>query len=112
MRNIRYRWHLRAVMAERGLFATSDLVPLLAERGVEMSSSQVFRLVSGTPERLNCSVLAALTDALDCSVGDLFEPYAIASNGRARRAASTGGEAESLSPRGLGRPVRARVVDE
>ena len=29
-----YRWHLRARMAAAGMFATTDLVPLLAERGV------------------------------------------------------------------------------
>ncbi|MFC6526715.1 hypothetical protein [Nonomuraea rubra] len=28
-----YRWHLRKVMAVRGLYATTDLRPLLAERG-------------------------------------------------------------------------------
>ena len=29
-----YRWNLRMRMAERNMFATSDLVPLLAARGV------------------------------------------------------------------------------
>ena len=35
-----YRWHLRRVMAERGMFATSELVPRLAERGVRSSASR------------------------------------------------------------------------
>lgn len=39
-------WHLRTKMAERGLFQTSDLVPLLAERGVHLSREQVYRLVT------------------------------------------------------------------
>ena len=30
---VSYRWHLRQLMAARGMFATSDLVPLLASRG-------------------------------------------------------------------------------
>ena len=30
-----YRWHLRQVMAARGMFATTDLAPLLAERGIQ-----------------------------------------------------------------------------
>ena len=33
-RTVGYVWHLRRLMAERGMFATTDLVPLLAERGV------------------------------------------------------------------------------
>ncbi len=33
MREMDYVWHLRAKMAERGMFATTDLQPLLAERG-------------------------------------------------------------------------------
>ena len=30
---IGYRWHLRMKMAEAGMFATSDLLPLLGTRG-------------------------------------------------------------------------------
>lgn len=41
-----YDWHLRKVMAEHGMFQTTDLVPLLAERGVVLSREQVFRLVT------------------------------------------------------------------
>jgi len=36
--------HLRLRMAEKGLFETSDLVPLLAERGIHLSREQVYRL--------------------------------------------------------------------
>ena len=32
MRTVGYPWHLRQLMAENGMFATTDLVPLLAER--------------------------------------------------------------------------------
>lgn len=74
VRKVGYRWHLRMRMAERGMFATSDLVPLLAERGVVLSREQVYRLVAKVPERLSLSVLAALCDALDCRPGDLIEP--------------------------------------
>jgi hypothetical protein len=41
-----YRWHLRLLMAQAGMYATSDLVPLLAERGVVLSATQVYRLVT------------------------------------------------------------------
>lgn len=74
-RQIGYRWHLRTVMAERGLFQTTELVPLLAERGVELSREQVYRLVAKTPQRLNLEVLAALCDILEVTPTDLIEPY-------------------------------------
>jgi DNA-binding Xre family transcriptional regulator len=73
MRKMGYRWHLRQVMATRGMFQTSDLVPLLAERGVQLSREQVYRLVTQTPQRLSLDTLAALCDILECSVGDLIE---------------------------------------
>jgi hypothetical protein len=63
-RKMTYRWHLRQLMATREMFATTDLVPLLAERGIELSREQVYRLVVGTPERLNLNVLAAWCDIL------------------------------------------------
>ena len=44
-----YHWHLRQVMAEAGLFATTDLVPLLAERDITLSREQVYRLVAQVP---------------------------------------------------------------
>jgi hypothetical protein len=47
-RNVGYRWHLRLRMAERGVFATTELGPLLAERGVALSREQVYRLAAGT----------------------------------------------------------------
>ncbi len=65
-------WHLRLRMAERGMFATSDLVPLLAERGIHLSSEQVYRLVTAKPQRLSMDVLAALCDILSCTRNDLI----------------------------------------
>src|SRR5207344_310084 len=37
-RTVSYQWRLRAVMAEHGMYATTELVPLLAERGVVLSA--------------------------------------------------------------------------
>ena len=68
------RWHVRKIMAEQGMFATSDLMPLLAERGVTLSREQVYRLVAKVPERLNLMTLAALCDILECGPGELIEP--------------------------------------
>ncbi len=71
---VSYRWHLRALMAGREMFATSDLVPLLASRGVVLSREQVYRLVAGTPERLSLVTLAALCDIFDVTPAELIEP--------------------------------------
>jgi DNA-binding Xre family transcriptional regulator len=69
MRQVGYRWHLRQLMATPGMFSTTNLLPHLAERGVELSAAQVYRLVTGTPQRLNLHTLAALCDILGCSPG-------------------------------------------
>jgi DNA-binding Xre family transcriptional regulator len=68
-----YEWRLRLLLAERGIFHTSDLAPLLAERGVRLSDSQVWRLVTGKPERLNLHTLMVLCEILDCTPNDLIE---------------------------------------
>jgi DNA-binding Xre family transcriptional regulator len=60
-------------MAEKGLFQTSDLVPLLAERGIDLSREQVYRLVTQVPQRLSTDTLAALCDILGCLPNDLIE---------------------------------------
>lgn len=74
MRNRRLvvRWNLRQVMATHNLFQTSDLVPLLAERGVHLSRQYVHKLVTTAPQRINIDLLAALCDALDCTPNDLL----------------------------------------
>ena len=99
---IGYVWHLRRLMAERGMFATTELVPRLAQRGIELSREQVYRLVTGTPERLNLAVLVALCDILDCRAEDLIEPLTPAAK-NARTPAAT---PASRRPR----PRRARIL--
>ena len=100
-----YRWHLRQVMASREMFQTTDLIEPLAQRGIHLSSSQVYRLVVERPERLSLKVLMALLDILDCSMDELIEPVAAPTAARKKRTA-TGEEA------GLGRlrPKRARIT--
>jgi DNA-binding Xre family transcriptional regulator len=109
-RQIGYRWHLRTRMAQAGMFSTTELAPHLAERGITLSTSQVHRLVTGTPERLSLPVLAALCDILDCAPGDLVEPYLAAKPSARRRTAGAPAPPPSPRERGL-RPTRARIVD-
>ncbi len=72
IRKMGYEWHLRRLMAEQGMFQTSELLPLLDERGVHLSREQVYRLVTQTPQRLSLDTLAALCDILGCSTADLI----------------------------------------
>jgi len=75
-RQVSYRWRLREMMAARGVFTATELVPLLHERGIDLSASQVHRLVSGTPERLSLQVLSAFCDILGCTPADLISTSA------------------------------------
>jgi len=94
-----YRWHLRMMMAERGMFATSDLVPLLAARGVVLSREQVYRLVAKVPERLSLTTLAALCDILDCTPAELIEPVRSAPKPAAAKAEPTRATVRQIRPR-------------
>ncbi len=102
-RKVGYRWHLRMVMAGAGMFATSDLVPLLAERGVVLSREQVYRLVAKVPERLSLTTLAALCDIFDCTPAELIEPVRTAT-----KAAAVPTPPSRAAVRDI-RPRRARV---
>jgi DNA-binding Xre family transcriptional regulator len=107
-RRLGYRWHLRRLMAEQGLFQTSQLRPLLAERGIVLSAVQVYRLVAQTPERLSLRTLVALCDILGCTPADLIEPVVEAPKRRAR----AGGERDPRPAPGDVKPRRARVLRE
>jgi len=106
-RKMGVRWHLRELMATKGMFMTTELGPLLVERGVNLSREQVYRLVTQQPERLNVYVLAALCDILECSPNDLLETVVENSTGR-KKAVAEGTRADVRSLR----PTRARIVPE
>lgn len=107
-RQVSYQWRLREVMATRGIFAASDLVPLLAQRGIALSSVQVWRLVTQTPERLSLPVLAALCDILEANPADLIATRAEV---LAPRAATGGSAGEVVDLAATLRPKRARITD-
>ena len=98
-------WHLRELMASNGMFNTSDLVGPLAERGVQLSREQVYRLVTQTPQRLNMDVLAALCDILDCGAQDLIEVQV--QSRQVRKEAIAGSDATDAARRA--KPVRANI---
>jgi DNA-binding Xre family transcriptional regulator len=96
------RWNLRQLMAEHGMFATTDLLDPLHERGIELSRQMVHRVVTRTPQRINVDLLAALCDILDCTPNDLLE---------LAREQVLEGQAVNDSGPGIGdlRPLRAKI---
>lgn len=66
-RKVDYTWRLAELMAARGLRNTTDLIPLLAERGIVLSRPQVYRLVNQRPERVSLQVVAAICDIFDAA---------------------------------------------
>lgn len=107
-----YQWNLREVMAARGMFNTTDIRPLLVERGISLSPTQIWRLVTEKPERLSLKVLVALMDILDCPMDDLIEPIAATPARRAKAVGETpGADAGAEGGVGIHRPKRARITE-
>jgi DNA-binding Xre family transcriptional regulator len=102
-RQVSYEWRLRDIMADHGMFTTTELVPLLHDRGVTLSVSQVHRLVTGNPERLSLTVLAALCDIFECTPAELI--HTTAGNVTRRRTAT---DDRPANPAAI-RPARARI---
>lgn len=93
-----YRWRLRDLMADQQMFQTSDLVPLLAERGIILSREQVYRLVTSPPQRMSMDTLVALCDILGCTPNDLIQPEIV--NQQVRKTADGHpSEAAPIAPR-------------
>lgn len=98
-----YEWMLRPLLAERGVHSYSELGPLLAEHGVVLSESQVWRIFTGKPERLNLHTLMVLCQILDCTPNDLIKPIL--------RPASASSRVAEQGSKGVGdlKPKRARI---
>lgn len=103
-RDVDYTWRLAEMMARHGMHNTTELVPLLHDRGIQLSPSQVYRLVTGRPERVSLKVVAACCDIFGCTVDDLITTTA--TERRRRRAA----DAQVVDLNRAMRPRRARVI--
>lgn len=108
-REVDYTWRLAELMAARGLHNTTELIPLLAERGVELSRPQVYRLVNQRPERINLQVVAAICDIFECGPEALVT--VTAADARRRKTASAPGQ-NVVDLNRVARPRRARVIDD
>lgn len=65
-------WRVRVMMAERHIKTITELRKQLEEVGVEISTTQLSRIVDALPTRISSEVLAGLTTVLRCEVGDLI----------------------------------------
>jgi DNA-binding Xre family transcriptional regulator len=98
-------WRLREVMAERGLFMTTELIPLLKPHGVELSREQIYRIATSVPQRLSLDLLGALCEVLECSPNDLIQYKRVSK----RKRAVGGGAPEPKALKDI-HPVEARIV--
>lgn len=109
-RTITMQWNLRQVMTDRGLFQTSDLLPILESRGIHVSREHVYRLVTRTPQRVSLDILAALCDGLGCTTSDLLTPIASTStNARTGTDNTRSGLADRGQKLGNIRPIRTTI---
>ena len=108
-RQVEYTWRLSELMAARGLHNTTDLIPLLAERGIILSRPQVYRIVNQKPERVALQVIAAICDIFSCGPDDLIT--VTAADVRARKT-GTANSPNVVDLNRTVRPRRARIIDD
>jgi DNA-binding Xre family transcriptional regulator len=110
-RDIEYRWRARELMAWNGMRNTRELVEPLRERGITLSESQIYRMVSQNPERISFQLLAALCDIFGVEANELFTFTAVDARSKRQKQATASGEnvvrfADAYNP------VRARIHDD
>ena len=112
-RRVDYTWRLAELMAARGMHNSTDLIPLLVERGIELSRPQVYRVVHQRPERVSLQMIAALCDILGCGVDDLVT--VTAADVRRRKASASSPSVPRPNVVELNkavRPRRAKVISD
>ncbi|MGY2011287.1 helix-turn-helix domain-containing protein [Nocardia gipuzkoensis] len=106
-RQVDYTWRLAELMARHGLHNSTELIPLLHERGIELSRPQVYRLVNQRPERVALQLMAALCDIFSCGLEDLVTVTAADT-----RRKKTGSAPNVVELNKAIRPRRARVITD
>ena len=94
------------MMARHGMHNSTDLAPLLRERGIDLSPSQIYRIVTQRPERVSMMLIAALTDIFQCGPQDLMT--FTAADAKKPRKAAVAGNVVNLAD--AIKPVRARIT--
>ena len=110
-RQVDYTWRLAELMAAHGMHNSTELIPRLAERGIQLSRPQVYRVVHRRPERISVQLLAALCDIFGCGVEDLIT---VTATDVRRKTASATARTQSVQNvvelNKSVRPRRARVI--
>jgi DNA-binding Xre family transcriptional regulator len=105
--DVTYTWQLPVVMARAGYRTSTDLIEPLADRGIMLSRSQIYRLTRD-PERVSLQLLAALCDIFNIGMNELItvESQRI----RATKRRTVNDDAPPLLE--TYRPIRARIVPD
>lgn len=101
-----YTWNLAELMARNGMHNSTDLAPHLANRGITLSSAQIWRLVTQRPERLSLPLLAALCDIFHCTAAELVT--VTAHDAAARKVVNQVVDMNTTASHA--RPRRARII--
>lgn len=102
------KWNLLVAMSKRGIRKVVDLQKKLSDVGVEISSQQLGRLVSGPPQRLNMEVLEGLTTVLKCKLEDIMILTDVAEPEEKEEVSPTGKE----RPKPPSRRVKSTATEE
>ncbi|ROS56581.1 helix-turn-helix transcriptional regulator [Frigoribacterium sp. PhB118] len=106
-RQIDWNFRVRELMARAGMRNSRDLVEPLHERGITLSESQIYRLVSQNPDRISFQVFVSLCDIFNVEPNDLLT-YTAADIRTKHRPAAVG-QSTDVPLLEAYRPVRARV---
>ena len=106
-RDVAYTWRLAELMAAHGMHNSTDLVPHMRERGIDLSASQIYRLVTSKPERVSLKLVAAICDVFSCGPEDLITVTAADARKKSIAAAA---HAKVVDIDKSARPKRARVI--
>jgi hypothetical protein len=98
-RDIEYRWRARELMARQGIRNTRELVGPLRERGITLSESQIYRMVSQNPE------------IFGVEANELFTFTAADARSKRQKQVAASGE-NVVRFADAYRPVRARILDD
>jgi DNA-binding Xre family transcriptional regulator len=109
-RQVDYAWRLPEIMAAHGMHNSTDLMPRLAERGIELSRPQVYRIVHQRPERMSLQLLAALCDIFSCGLEDLITVTATDVRRKKASSSTTTAPPNVVALNKSVRPRRARVI--
>jgi DNA-binding Xre family transcriptional regulator len=109
-RQVDYTWRLAEIMAAHGMHNSTDLIPRLAERGIQLSRPQVYRVVHQRPERVSVQLLAALCDIFGCGIEDLITVTATDVRRKKTASSTATSSANVVELNKSVRPRRARVI--